>query len=109
MGCVFPNFLFGIASNFALYLSIRPVGVDHVAIRMFVTGPHEDLNHPAVREYVDLCNEFNAEDKEKLETLQMAQKTQYYHSGPLAPADYEGTIWDFLTYIGSRLGKNLAD
>lgn len=108
MGCIFPNFLFGIASNFALFLCIRPAGVDHVAIRMFVTGPHEDLDHPAIKEYVDLCNEFNAEDKEKLETLQIAQKTQYYNSGPLAPADYEGTIWDFLNYIGSRLGKKSA-
>ena len=105
MGSIFPNFLFGIASNFALFLSIRPVDIDHVGIRMFVTGPYEDPEHPAVKEYVDLCHGFNAEDKEKLETLQVAQKTQYYQPGPLAPADYEGTIWDFLNHIGSRLGK----
>ena len=105
MGCIFPNFLFGIASNFALFLSIRPSGVDHVSIRMFVTGPHEDPEHPAVKDYVDLCNSFNAEDREKLETLQIAQKTRYYQSGPLAPADYEGTSGDFLNDIGSRIGK----
>ena len=103
MGSIFPNFLFGIASNFALFVCIRPVGVDQVALRWFVTGPHDDPDHKAVKEYVDLCKAFNTEDKEKLETLQKAQKTRYYKSGRLAPADYEGTIWDFLGYMASRL------
>ncbi len=103
MGSIFPNFLFGIASNFALFVCIRPAGVDQVALRWFVTGPYDNPDHEAVKEYVDLCKSFNAEDREKLETLQKAQKTRYYSSSRLAPADYEGTIWDFLKYIASRL------
>lgn len=103
MGCIFPNFLFGIASNFALFVCIRPVDADSVALRWFVTGPYEDTAHKAVKEYIDLCRAFNAEDREKLETLQQAQKSRYYSSGQLAPADYEGTIWDFLNYMASRL------
>ena len=57
--------------------------------------------------YVDLCKAFNLEDKEKLETLQIAQNTRYYQSGPLAPADLEGTIWDFLNYMAGKLADDV--
>ena len=51
---------------------------------------------------------FNAEEKEKIETLQQAQKTRFFAGGPLAPDDPECTIWDFLKYIESKLGNRSA-
>ncbi|MFK7754349.1 MAG: aromatic ring-hydroxylating dioxygenase subunit alpha [Sedimentitalea sp.] len=108
---VFPSFVIAVAANYTLFLCLRPNGADKVAIRWGVCGLKTDPTDPEVVAYVDLCKAFNAEDKEKLETLQRAQNTRFYHSGPLAPDDLEGTIWDFLGYMGRMLGaeKELED
>ncbi|UWQ93767.1 aromatic ring-hydroxylating dioxygenase subunit alpha (plasmid) [Rhodobacteraceae bacterium M382] len=103
---VYPSFVCAIASNYTLFLCLRPAGSDKVAIRWGVCGLKTDPEDPEVVAYVDLCKSFNAEDKEKLETLQKAQNTRYYQTGPLAPDDLEGTIWDFLGYMGRMLGAD---
>lgn len=99
---VFPSFVVAVAANYTLYLCLRPVGVDRVAIRWGIAGFKTDAEDPEVVRYVNLCKTFNEEDREKLETLQKAQQTRYFHSGPLGPADLEGTIWDFLQYMARR-------
>lgn len=103
---IFPSFVVAVAANYTLYLCLRPAGPDKVAIRWGIAGPKTDPNDPEVTAYVDLCKAFNAEDREKLEDLQRAQNTRYYHSGPLAPDDLEGTIWDFLGYMGRMVGAD---
>ena len=103
---VFPSFVVAVAANYTLYLCLRPAGADKVAIRWGICGLKTDPQDPEVIDYIDLCKSFNAEDKEKLETLQQAQNTRYYHSGPLAPDDLEGTIWDFLNYMGRMVGSD---
>jgi hypothetical protein len=35
--------------------------------------------------------------------VQQGLKSRHYHGGPLAPADFEGTVWDFHQYIALRL------
>ncbi len=103
---VFPSFVCAIATNFTLFLCLRPAGADKVGIRWGVAGLKDEPDSGEVKAYVDLCNAFNAEDREKLETLQIAQNTRYYRSGPLAPADYEGTIWDFLNFMARKLAHD---
>ena len=100
---VFPSFVAGVAANYTLFLCLLPAGADRVAIRWGVAGFKTDPDDEEVVAYVDLCKAFNAEDRAKLETLQKAQNTRYYASGPLAPDDLEGTIWDFLQYLAKRL------
>jgi phenylpropionate dioxygenase-like ring-hydroxylating dioxygenase large terminal subunit len=107
MGCIFPCFLFGFATHYTLYMTLRPVGVDKVALKWGVAGLLDDLDHPEVRKFVDLCHAFNAEDREKLETQWRGLQTRFYRPGPLAPADFEGTIWDFLQYVAGRLGAHV--
>ena len=85
-------------------MCLRPDGPDHVKIRWGVTGLDDTPNAESVKEYVALCRSFNAEDKEKLEALQIALKSRTYHGGPLAPDDFEGTIRDFITYMARQLG-----
>ena len=105
---VYPNLVVGMATNFTLFMCVRPLGVDKVGIRWGVAGLKDDPNDEAVAKYVQLCRDFNIEDREKLETLQDALNTKTYHGGPLAPADFEGTIWDFIRYVGSRLGADVT-
>ena len=99
---IFPSFVVAVAANYTLYLCLRPAGVGRVAIRWGVAGFKDDPEDEEVVAYVALCNAFNAEDREKLETLQKAQATRFFRSGPLGPADLEGTIWDFLQYMARR-------
>ncbi|MEO1193452.1 MAG: aromatic ring-hydroxylating dioxygenase subunit alpha [Pseudomonadota bacterium] len=101
--CAYPSFLFSVATHYTLFLCLRPVDPEHVAIRWGVAGFNPDPEDRTTKDYVQLCRDFNAEDKEKLEALNRAMKSRYYEPGPLAPDDFEGTIWDFLQYMAGRL------
>lgn len=101
---IFPNLVVGMATNFTLFMCLRPHGPDKVKIRWGVTGLEDLPESQKVKDYVALCRAFNAEDKEKLEALQQALKTRHYHGGPLAPDDFEGTIWDFTRYMARHIG-----
>ena len=105
---IYPNLLVGMATNFTLFMIVRPAGPDQTRIRWGVTGQEDAPDTEAVKAYVDLCRSFNTEDKEKLEILQLTLKTRTYHGGPLAPDDFEGTIWDFIQYIGQKMGSSIG-
>ena len=100
---VYPNLVVGMATNFTLFMCLRPNGVDKVNIRWGVTGLENDPDAQKVKDYVELCRTFNAEDREKLEELQVALKTRNFQGGPLAPDDFEGSIWDFIQYMAKHL------
>lgn len=101
---VYPNLMVGMGTDFTLFMIIRPDGPGQVRIRWGVTGQEDAPEAAATRKYVDLCRSFNVEDKEKLEVLQQAMQTRGFPGGPLAPDDFEGTIWDFIHYMASRMG-----
>jgi len=48
---------------------------------------------------IALWQEVNREDREKLERMQTALSSRHATSGPLGPADFEGTIPDFHRYL----------
>lgn len=100
---IYPNLVVGMATNFTLFMCLRPNGPGRVKIRWGVTGLEDAPDSQKVKDYVALCRSFNAEDKEKLEALQIALGTKYYQGGPLAPDDFEGTIWDFSRYMARKL------
>jgi choline monooxygenase len=100
---VFPNLLVSVAPNVTLYLLVQPVDADHVAIKWGLTGTIADPQHPDVIRYRELCEAFNFEDRAQLEGVQQGLKSRHYHGGPLAPSDFEGTVWDFHQYIARRV------
>ncbi|ASJ75729.1 aromatic ring-hydroxylating oxygenase subunit alpha [Granulosicoccus antarcticus] len=102
---IYPNLVVGMATNFTLFMCLQPLGVDKVKIRWGVVGLENDPDAQMVKDYVTLCRSFNAEDQEKLEILQKALKTRYYPGGPLAPEDFEGSIWDFTHYMAKHLAS----
>jgi len=101
--CIFPSFVVSYASHFTLYMCLRPKSVSEVAIHWGVAGYVPSRDAPEVQAYVDLCNAFNAEDRQKLEALQTSMSTRHFQSGRLAPAPFEGTIWDFYLFMADRL------
>ncbi len=106
---IYPNLVVGMATNFTLFMCLRPNGVDKVNIRWGVTGLENDPDAQKVKDYIHLCKTFNAEDREKLEVLQVALKTRHFQGGPLAPDDYEGCIWDFIQYMAKHLATGPAE
>ncbi len=103
---VFPNLCVGLVPNVTLYLIVRPIDADTVGVKWGLAGTIDDPNHPDVIRYRDLCFAFNAEDREQLEGVQKAMHTRHYAGGPLAPPDFEGTIWDFYLYMAEKLGAD---
>lgn len=101
---VYPNLMVGTGTDFTAFMIIRPDGPEKVRIRWGVTGQEDASDSEATQRYVTLCHAFNAEDKEKLEALQLAMHTRCFAGGPLAPDDFEGTIWDFVQYMAIRMG-----
>ena len=67
---IYPNLVVGMATNFTLFMCLRPDGTDRVKIRWGVTGLEDDPDAQAVKDYIALCRDFNVEDREKLEILQ---------------------------------------
>ena len=106
MFCVNPNHVIGLATNACVYMILRPHGPDHVAIRWGVISTAQPDDQSAI-DYVKLCHEFNAEDRAKLETLQKGLKSRYLKAGYLAPADFEGTIWDLYQFMARRLASDV--
>ena len=102
---IYPSFVVGFCPHFTLHMCLRPLATDRVGIRWGITGVADDLDSQVVRDYVALCKAFCAEDRIALERVQQGLHSRYFRGGPLAPDDYEGTIWDMLQYMSALLGK----
>lgn len=100
--CIYPSFVVGFCPHFTLYMCVRPLTVDTVAIRWGITGNARDPDSPVVKDYIQLTRDFSAEDRRELEALQRALHSRQYTPGPLAPDDFEGTIWDLIQYVADR-------
>lgn len=102
--CIYPSFVVGFSPDNTLYMCLRPLTVDSVGIRWGITGNPAALDRPRLEEFVALCKAFSKEDRTVLEQVQRGLSGRYYSPGPLAPDNYEGTIWDILQYAARSLG-----
>lgn len=105
---VYPNFLITVGPNCAVFLILLPEEAESVNIKMGVLVQEGADDAPGTKAYIELAHEFNAEDKATLEAMQKNTKTAYRPTAPLAPADYEGTVWDFTRHIAEKLSGGTA-
>lgn len=61
-----------------------------------------------IQDRIRLWEEVNREDREKLEKMQIALRSQHAVSGPLAGDDYEGTVRDFQLWLAEQDRAALA-
>ncbi|MEM7190563.1 MAG: aromatic ring-hydroxylating dioxygenase subunit alpha [Pseudomonadota bacterium] len=99
---VYPGLVVGLGPNTATFMSLLPDGPDRVRVKW------DNIYRPGMSEEgakmrYDFAASFNAEDKARLEDMQIGLHSRWATGGPLAPADYEGTIWDFYQWIAHRL------
>lgn len=99
---IYPSFVLGLGPNSATYMSILPDGPDRVSVR-WDNVYRDGMDRTGAQYRWDFAASFNAEDKERLEDMQIGLHSRWATGGPLAPADYEGTIWDFYHWLAPRL------
>ena len=56
-----------------------------------------------MEQWKDTVSRANAEDRAILESLSRGLRSRFLEPTRLAPADYEGTIWDIQRYVARRL------
>ena len=62
----------------------------------------DDLDDETIKQRIELWEEVNREDREKLEAMQRSLRSVHAVGGPLAEEDYEGTIHDFVVWLARQ-------
>jgi phenylpropionate dioxygenase-like ring-hydroxylating dioxygenase large terminal subunit len=106
--CIYPGLVVSQSPNFLAYMSLQPDGPDQVRVR-WGTAIYDKAAVPQskIDRFVDFWNAINSEDHAQLIRLQQGLKSRYGSSGPLAPADLEGTLWDFYQYLAGHVPEPL--
>jgi choline monooxygenase len=100
--CVYPALLVGVAPNATVYLCLRPLTAASTAIRWGLAGVAQGST---LKEgYLNQLKAAFLEDRLELEKVQKGMQTRFYDHGPLAPQDFEGTVWDMVQYMSKQLG-----
>lgn len=99
---IYPGFVLGLGPNSATYMSLLPDGPDRV-LAHWDNIYRDGMTREGAQMRWDFAASFNAEDKARLEDMQKGLHSRWATGGPLAPADYEGTIWDFYHWMAARL------
>ena len=99
---IYPSFVAGLGPNSVTTMSLQPDGPDRVRVR-WDTASREGMSHEEAQARWDFAAAFNSEDKPQIEDMQRGLHSRYAKGGPLAPADYEGCIWDFYHWMAGRL------
>ena len=76
--------------------------VEHIEVRWTFSTYGKELDDGLLADRIAVWNEVNREDREKLEAMQKALHSRHATGGPLASADYEGTVRDFQLWMAER-------
>ncbi|MEO0328514.1 MAG: aromatic ring-hydroxylating dioxygenase subunit alpha [Pseudomonadota bacterium] len=99
---VFPCQVASIAATLLVSLSILPLTAESIEVRWTLSVYDNELDAETIAQRVALWEEVNREDREKLEAMQTSLRSIHATGGPLAEADYEGTIHDFLLWLAKQ-------
>ncbi len=104
MACVPPGFGVGCSSDYSSFICVQPETVERARVKMGLIFFGDDWPQSAVDRAIELFDKTMAEDKAILVGLNEGLKSRHYETGPLAPRDFEGPIWDFYRYIARGIG-----
>ena len=98
----FPTQVASQAASLLVSLSIFPISAEKIRVKWTMSVYGDDLDAATIQERIQLWEEVNTEDREKLEKMQIALRSQHAQSGPLAGDDFEGTIRDFQLWLAQQ-------
>ena len=99
---VYPCQVVSIAASLLVSLSIRPLSAGSIEVRWTMSAYGDELDEYTIDQRVALWQDVNREDREKLEIMQTALGSVHATGGPLASANYEGTVHDFLLWLARK-------
>ncbi|MEM6941107.1 MAG: SRPBCC family protein [Pseudomonadota bacterium] len=107
----FPCQVASIAPSLLVSLCLLPQTAERVDVRWTMSVYGDDLDEETIAQRIALWTEVNREDREKLELMQAALRSRHALSGPLAGADFEGTVLDFVRWLArqDRAAPYLSD
>jgi len=74
-----------------------------VKVKRGIAFLDRDIHAAELKTAVDLFERTMVEDMHQLTRLQKGLKSKSAETAPLAPADYEGNVWDFYQYLGRAM------
>ena len=100
---IYPSFVAAISPNSSVYMSITPSGPTSLQTRWAVTSREETFESGEANDRLAFARAFNSEDRDRLLDVQKGLRSRFATRGFLAPADYEGTVWDFYYYLAEKV------
>ncbi|MDW3224916.1 MAG: SRPBCC family protein [Paracoccaceae bacterium] len=98
----FPCQVVSVAASLLVSLSIRPLTPTSIDVRWTMSVYGDALDGDTIDQRIALWEEVNREDREKLESMQVALGSIHATGGPLAGEDFEGTVHDFLLWLARQ-------
>lgn len=96
---LFPTQVVSQAASLLVSLSIFPIHSELIRVKWTMSVYKDDLDDETIQQRIGLWEQVNKEDREKLERMQVALRSEHALGGPLAGEDYEGTVRDFLLWL----------
>ena len=98
-----PSLGIGIGSDYSSFVCLYPMSTAEVTIKTGLVFHGRQWSESEIDEAVGLFELTMAEDRQVLRRVHAGLQSNYHQAGPLAPRDYEGTIWDFYQYLARQL------
>jgi hypothetical protein len=103
MFAVPPLHVAGLAGHKMSYLYFLPESAGTVRVQRGLAFSDPNISEHDFKNAVDLFEQTMAEDNNQLDRLQRGLQSLYLGTAPLAPANYEGNVWDFYHYLARKL------
>ena len=103
MFAVPPLHVAGLAGHKMSYLYLQPEYAGTVRVQRGLAFSDPNISEHDFKNAVDLFEQTMAEDNNQLDRLQRGLQSLYLGTAPLAPANYEGNVWDFYHYLARKL------
>ena len=103
MFAVPPGHVGSVTGHIVTYLYLQPHTSDTVKVRRGIAFLDPEIPDEELKAAVGLFERTMAEDMGQLSALQKGLKSKSAQTAPLAPADYEGNVWDFYQYLARNL------
>ena len=103
MFAVPPLHVAGLAGHKMSYLYLQPGSAGTVRVKRGMAFSDPNMSDNDFKNAVDIFEQTMTEDNNQLRRLQRGLQSLYLGTAPLAPANYEGNVWDFYHYLARKL------
>jgi phenylpropionate dioxygenase-like ring-hydroxylating dioxygenase large terminal subunit len=103
-----PGLVSGCSGDYSSFICVQPEAVDRTRVKMGLIFYGDSWKQADVDYAVDLFHQYMGEDKDVLALQMKGLASPHYDRGPLAPADFEGSVLDFYRYYARRMTRFLT-